>query len=52
MQGEVRETLARGIGAGWRGLVGAELGGGSSSSWLRTSARKEKGEAKLETEPE
>ena len=36
-------------GAGWRGTAGAELGSGSSSSWLRASARKEKGEAKPET---
>jgi len=48
LRGDVKWLGARGIDRGRRGTANAELGGGSSSSLLRASASKEKGEAKLE----
>ena len=44
LRGGVAQLEVQRIEVGRRGTVDAELGSGSSSSWLRASARKEKGE--------
>ena len=48
VRGEVARLRVRGIEAGWRGVVGAELGGGSSSSLRDANARNGEGKDGLE----